>query len=284
MSTISPEARRELVTAVAERYQHSTSAEKGWILDEFVALTGYHPKHAIRLLNGSSVTPGVRRGRRCVYDDAVTDRLRAVLGTVDPLGLLDEIRAVQHHLAGLAAAATVHPMPQRDADLDGVFYGVSSSPGGPAEVRPTHRPRKRPPRHWRTRRDPFETTWPRVVQWLEAEPHRTAKELFERLRREHPGRFAPGPASDAATPRQGLAPGRSSSSPLQRSEWSVPGRSCVGHHRTRTSPPRSGTGRYAIRPRRYRRARPSSALTGTRNGHYGDPSHDLGCKSSVRSL
>ena len=73
MSTISPEARRELVTAVAERYQHSTSAEKGWILDEFVALTGYHRKHAIRLLNGSSVTPGVRRGRRCVYDDAVTE-------------------------------------------------------------------------------------------------------------------------------------------------------------------------------------------------------------------
>ena len=41
-------------------------------------------------------------------------------------------------------------------------------------------------------------------------------------------------------------------------------------------PPRSGTGRYAIRPRRYRRARPSSALTGTRNGHYGGPSQNLG--------
>ena len=42
---------------------------------------------------------------------AMKDRPRAVLGTVDPLGLLDEIRAVQHHLAGLAAGATVHPMP-----------------------------------------------------------------------------------------------------------------------------------------------------------------------------
>ena len=51
---------------------------------------------------------------------------------------------------------------------------------------------QRPPRHWRTRKDPFETTWPCVVQWLEAEPHRTAKELFERLRREHPGVFLPG--------------------------------------------------------------------------------------------
>ena len=114
-----------------------------------------------------------------------------VVDAVDPLGLLDEIRAVQHHLAGLAAGATVHPMPQRDADLDGFLRSLALA-WRAGEVRPTHRPRKRPPRHWRTRRDPFETTWPRVVQWLEAEPHRTAKELFERLRREHPGMFAPG--------------------------------------------------------------------------------------------
>ena len=32
----------------------------------------------------------------------------------------------------------------------------------------------------------------RVVQWLEAEPQRTGKELFDRLRREHPGMFVPG--------------------------------------------------------------------------------------------
>ena len=469
MSTISPQARQELVRAVAERYRRSTAAEKGWILDEFVALTGYHRKHAIRVLNGSSAMPAARRGRRSVYDEAVTeglvvlweasdrvcgkrlkallpvlvpalerhghlaldprvreqlmavsaatidrrlaparavtagqrrrrraggdrvrgrvpvrtfgdwqdpapgfveadlvahggpsmagsfvwtlvltdvasgwtecvpllvreagavvdavdrlrgalpfplrgvdtdngseflnevligfcrehdieltrsrpyrkndqawveqkngavvrrlvgygrleglpgaealarlysaarlfvnvfqpsfklaektrvgarvhkryhapatpcarllasdtvpaamkDRLRALAGTLDPLGLLDEIRAVQHHLAGLAAGSTVHPMPQRDADLDGFLRGLALA-WRAGEVRPTHRPRKRPPRHWRTRKDPFETTWPRVVEWLEAEPHRTAKELFGRLRREHPGMFLPG--------------------------------------------------------------------------------------------
>ena len=75
MSTISPAARQELVTAVAERYQHSTAAEKGWILDEFVALTGYHRKHAIRVLNGRAAMPTVPRGRRCVYDEAVTEGL-----------------------------------------------------------------------------------------------------------------------------------------------------------------------------------------------------------------
>ena len=122
---------------------------------------------------------------------AMKDRLRALAGTLDPLGLLDEIRAVQHHLAGLAAGSTVHPMPQRDADLDGFLRSLALA-WRAGEVRPTHRPRKRPPRHWRTRKDPFETTWPRVVEWLEAEPHRTAKELFGRLRQEHPGMFLPG--------------------------------------------------------------------------------------------
>ena len=49
---------------------------------------------------------------RLLASDAIPattkDRLRAVLGTLDPVALLDEIRAVQHHLAALAATATVH--------------------------------------------------------------------------------------------------------------------------------------------------------------------------------
>ncbi len=75
MSTISPQARQELVAAVTERYQRSTPAERGRILDEFVALTWYHRKHAIRVLNGSSAVSAVRRGRRSVYDEAVTEGL-----------------------------------------------------------------------------------------------------------------------------------------------------------------------------------------------------------------
>ena len=47
-------------------------------------------------------------------------------------------------------------------------------------------------RYWRTRKDPFEATWPRVVTWLESEPDRTAKELFARLREERPGAFTAG--------------------------------------------------------------------------------------------
>ena len=132
---------------------------------------------------------------RLLASDAIPaemkDRLRALPGTLDPLGLLNEIRTVQHHLAALAAGATGHPMPQHDAELDRFLRSLTHA-WRAGEVRPTHKTRPKPPRHWRTRQDPFETTWSRVVEWLEAEPHRTAKELFERLQREHPGVFPTG--------------------------------------------------------------------------------------------
>ena len=50
MDTVSRTARRELVKALAHRYGASTKPEKARILDEFVAISGYHRKHAIRAL------------------------------------------------------------------------------------------------------------------------------------------------------------------------------------------------------------------------------------------
>ena len=123
MSTISPGTRQELVTAVADRYRQSTAAEKRLILDEFVALTGYHRKHAVRVLNGSAITPRARRGRRCVYDAAVTEglivlweasdrmcgkRLKALLPTLVPAlehhGHLSLDPAVRERLLAVSAA------------------------------------------------------------------------------------------------------------------------------------------------------------------------------------
>jgi hypothetical protein len=123
--------------------------------------------------------------------DAMKERLRAVLVTLDPLRLLDEIRTVQHHLAGLVAGERLHVLPHRDADLDRFLRSLASA-WRDGEVRPTHRKGPKPPRHWRTRRDPFEAVWPRVVTWLESEPDRTAKELFERLQDQEPATFPSG--------------------------------------------------------------------------------------------
>ena len=75
MRRVSMATRDELVAAVIERYSNGRRAEKGRILDEFVAVTGFHRKHAMRVLradhpsgardrvrNGASMTrPSARR-------------------------------------------------------------------------------------------------------------------------------------------------------------------------------------------------------------------------------
>ena len=48
--------RKELIEAVGARYRISPKSERKKILDEFVALTGYHRKHAIRVLREAAPT------------------------------------------------------------------------------------------------------------------------------------------------------------------------------------------------------------------------------------
>lgn len=50
MGRLSMATRKELTTAVSERYCASTRAEKARILDEFVVITGFHRMHAMRLI------------------------------------------------------------------------------------------------------------------------------------------------------------------------------------------------------------------------------------------
>lgn len=47
---VSMATRTELVSAIGERSRRSGRIERSSILNEFVAVTGYHRKHAIRLL------------------------------------------------------------------------------------------------------------------------------------------------------------------------------------------------------------------------------------------
>ncbi len=76
MGIISKKTRVELVSAVVERYQASSKADKTRILDEFVRLTGYHRKHAIRVLLGRARAEKPRaRARPRLYDEAVLQAL-----------------------------------------------------------------------------------------------------------------------------------------------------------------------------------------------------------------
>src|SRR3954462_15347460 len=78
---ISMGARREVVWAVTERYRLAKRGEKGRILDELCATTGWHRKHAVRALRRrKAVTPGevvALRERRRRYGATIKDALTA---------------------------------------------------------------------------------------------------------------------------------------------------------------------------------------------------------------
>ncbi len=63
--------RAEIFRAMAERYRESGRSAKRRILDEFVAFTGYHRKHAIRILNRQRPYGRPEGTRARMYDEAV---------------------------------------------------------------------------------------------------------------------------------------------------------------------------------------------------------------------
>lgn len=63
--------RKELIESIGARYREAGSSEKSAILDEFVAVTGYHRKHAIRVLGSrAQAAPPPRQPRHRLYDEA----------------------------------------------------------------------------------------------------------------------------------------------------------------------------------------------------------------------
>jgi hypothetical protein len=76
---VSARAKREYVEAIYGRYRQANRPGKRRILDEFCAVTGYHRKAAIRVLNGPA--PGAARPaprRRLRYAPSVIEALRQI--------------------------------------------------------------------------------------------------------------------------------------------------------------------------------------------------------------
>ena len=72
---LSMATRSELVEAIIERYRSSGRADKQRILDEFVAVTGYHRKHAIRVLCRPKSKPPAAKQYITRYDANVREAL-----------------------------------------------------------------------------------------------------------------------------------------------------------------------------------------------------------------
>lgn len=78
-------AKQELLGAPRERYRSSPKKDKSCILDEFIAITGHHRKHGIRLLGQLDEVDGVPRQARSqrIYDEAVREAVIVIWEAAD---------------------------------------------------------------------------------------------------------------------------------------------------------------------------------------------------------
>ena len=139
MRKVSMATRAELILAIRGRYASAGRPEKAKILDEFVALTGFHRKHAMRLLRGSDepAKGGARPGRR-IYGDAVRAALVLAWEASDRicgkrlhplLPLL--IEAMERHgHGGLDDQKRQQLLAMSAATIDRILKGVRASAAG----------------------------------------------------------------------------------------------------------------------------------------------------------
>jgi len=118
-------------------------------------------------------------------------RVNAIHATLDPVRLLQIIRASQQELVEIAdRPPTTEAMPLTTPTLE-QFLASLRTAWKEGDVRPTSRPREKAKRG-RRRPDPFVSVTAKVREWFEAEPWRTSRELFERLQAERPGIYPDG--------------------------------------------------------------------------------------------
>jgi hypothetical protein len=86
MKMMSLTARRELLASVRRSYREASWAERGKILDGFVAATDYDRKYANRLLNRDEVTASqVQRRSARQYDEQVRQVLISLWCTANKI-------------------------------------------------------------------------------------------------------------------------------------------------------------------------------------------------------
>ena len=144
MRRVSMATRDELVAAVVERYRQSGRHDKTRILDEFVAVTGFHRKHAMRLLRGGSTDRRTRpRPERRLYDEAAREALIVIWEASDRIcgkrlkalaPILVEAMERYGHLR-LAPEVRASLLRMSAATMDRVLRGIRAQAGRRAQRR-----------------------------------------------------------------------------------------------------------------------------------------------------
>jgi hypothetical protein len=116
--------RRELIDAVAARYRAAGRNQKKEILDEFVEVTGFHRKHAIRVLKKAPRRETSEpRQRARIYDEAVREALTIVWEAADRI-CGKRLRQV---IVGLVDAMERHGHLKLDAAVRGNLLSMSAA-------------------------------------------------------------------------------------------------------------------------------------------------------------
>ena len=145
--------------------------------------------------HGSAVTkrysPPATPCDRVIQHEAVNPEAEALLArhraTLDPVALLHTIREAQSALAAIVSPET-RPTPWGES-LERFLARLPDR--WLEEQEQAHRKsRVKPPRAWRTRKDPFEGVWCDVLGWLQEDPDACAVTLLGRLQDAEPDRFS----------------------------------------------------------------------------------------------
>ncbi|MEX2488636.1 MAG: ISNCY family transposase, partial [Pseudomonadales bacterium] len=111
-------------------------------------------------------------------DSATKQRLIQEYHTLDAVGLLGRIQRLQQELQ--AHATQEHDVPGAACPVSLPFYNKQQKKDG-----------RKGPRHWRTRRDPFEEVSSEIDQILGVDPFRSAAGVLQEMIERHPGQFRP---------------------------------------------------------------------------------------------
>ena len=128
--------------------------------------------------------------QRLLADERTTEEVRTTLEALqkqlDPVALLHEIRYRQRRLVMLGDKARIEEGEPEPLEKFMAALKTAWTEGTP---RPTEKHAAPKVHWWRSRKDPFESTWLELRRWAEAEPALTARQLLQRLQAQYPGSY-----------------------------------------------------------------------------------------------